>query len=91
MQNMQDIGQTRRVIQRLVARFPGHASEIRRAALGDETFRDMCDDLAIALETLSRFEARPDAATCPEIPEYKNLIIELEDEISAHLARHGAH
>lgn len=86
---MEDIGQTRQVIQRLVSRFPDHASEIRRAALGDHTFRDMCDDLAIALGTLARFEAQSDAETCPEIAEYKVLIQELEAEISAHLARYG--
>lgn len=83
---MEDIAQTRRVIQRLVTRFPEYATEIRRAALGDHTFRDMCDDLAIALETLSRFEVHSDADTRPEIPEYKVLISELEAEITAHLA-----
>jgi hypothetical protein len=78
------------VIQRLVKRLPDHASEIRRAVGGD-TFRDMCDGLAIALETLLRVEARASAETCLEIPEYKVLIVELEDEISAYLARRGAH
>ncbi len=51
----------------------------------------MCDGLAIALETLLRVEARASAETCLEIPEYKVLIVELEDEISAYLARRGAH
>lgn len=83
------MGQTRQVIQRLVARFPDHAPGIRHSALSDPTFRDICDDLAIALETLSYFEARSDAETCPEIPEYKTLILELEAEISAHVATLG--
>jgi hypothetical protein len=87
---MEHIGQTKGVIQRLVARFPDHAANIRHAALGDDTFRDMCDDLAIALETLSRFEARSDAEACPEISEYKILILELEAEITAHLAKYGS-
>ncbi len=81
------MGQTRQVIQRLASRFPDHAAEIRHSALSDPTFRDICDDLAIALETLSRFEAQSDAATRPEIPEYKALILELEAEISDQLAK----
>jgi hypothetical protein len=87
MMPMDGTGQTRQVIQRLVARFPDRAPEIRHSALSDPTFRDICDDLAIALETLSRFEARSDADMCPEIPEYKTLILELETEISSYLAR----
>ena len=87
MTQMEDTGQTRRVIQRLVARFPDKAQEIRRAAVGDHNFRDVCEDLAIALSTLARFEARPDAVNCLEIPEYKALILELEDEISVCLDR----
>jgi hypothetical protein len=83
----EEMGQTRQVIERLVIRFPDHASEIRHSALSDPTFRDICDDLGIALETLSRFEARSDAAKCPEIPEYKALILELEAEISDQLAK----
>ena len=81
------MGQTRQMIQRLVARFPDYAPEIRHSALSDPTFRDICDDLAIALETLSQFEARSDADTCPEIPEYKTLILELEAEVRSHLVR----
>ncbi|MCA3575086.1 MAG: hypothetical protein IOC86_14310 [Aestuariivirga sp.] len=83
MMRIEQTGQTRRVIERLVTRYPDKAQEIRQAALGDHTFRDVCDDLAIALETLARFEARTDASSCPEIPEYKAIILELEAEIGA--------
>jgi hypothetical protein len=88
---MEGKGQTWQVIQRLVARFPERAPEIRHSALSDPTFRDICDDLAIAIETLSSFEARSDAETCPEIPEYKTLIVELEAEVISYLARTGSH
>lgn len=87
MTRIEQTGQTRRAIERLVTRFPDKALEIRRAALGDHNFRDVCDDLAIALETLARFETRADAGSCPEIPEYKALIVELEAEIGAMILR----
>lgn len=83
MTRIEQTGQTRRVIERLVTRYPDKALEIRQAAVGDHTFRDVCEDLATALETLAQFEARIDAGSCPEIPEYKALILELEAEIGA--------
>lgn len=81
------MAQTRQVIERLITRFPDRAPEIRNSALSDPTFRDICDDLAIAVETLSSFEARLDAATCPEISEYKTLVSELEVEAGTYLTR----
>lgn len=90
MSRIEQISQTRRVIERLVTRFPNMALEIRQAALGDHNFRDVCDDLAIALETLAQFEARTDAGSCQEIPEYKALILELEAEIGAMIQQRGS-
>ena len=40
---------------------------------------------ALALESLSAFEARPDSADRPEIPEYRRLISDLEAEVTARL------
>ena len=82
---MEEIGPTKRAIQRLISRYPDRTSAIRNAALRNLTFREICEDLAIALETLAEFEARPDAANCPEIAEYKMLISELEAEVGSYL------
>jgi hypothetical protein len=72
--------------RRLLARFPGREDAIRRAALGDRTFRELCDDLLLAITALERFERRPDAAQRIEIPEYRRIIAELEAELTDYLA-----
>ena len=71
---------------RLLARFPGREDAIRHAALRDRTFRELCDDLLLAMAALERFEHRPDAAQRIEIPEYRGLIAELEAELADYLA-----
>jgi hypothetical protein len=63
------------------ARFPEAAARLRRLALADPGFRDLCEDYGLARETLARFEARPDAAQRPEVPEYRSIVAELECEI----------
>ena len=71
--------------QRVLLRFPGRESRLRREALKDRYLRAVCEDLALALESLSAFEARPDSADRPEIPEYRRLISDLEAEVTARL------
>jgi hypothetical protein len=67
------------------ARFPEAAARLRRLALADPGFRDLCEDYGLARESLARFEARPDAAERPEIREYRSVIAELEGEIDRFL------
>lgn len=74
-------------LQSVMARFPGKSDLIRVLALRDQTFRGLCDDLALAIEELRRFEARPDAQEREEIPEYRAIIRELEAEVAAYLSR----
>ena len=68
----------------VVERFPEKAALVRRLALRDEDFRGLCEEYALAKESLATFEARPDAAVRPEIAEYRTVIAELEREISAY-------
>ena len=73
------------------ARFPEAAARLRRLALADPGFRDLCEDYGLARESLARFEARPDAAQRPEVTEYRSIVAELEGEIDRFLreARQG--
>jgi hypothetical protein len=79
----------RPAFQALLDRFPGRSQAICRAALRDQGFRALCDDLLLAIAALERFEQRPDAALRPEIPDYRILIAEMEAELLAHLAAQG--
>jgi hypothetical protein len=74
-----------------IARYPEAAARLRRLALSDLGFRGLCEDYALAWESLTRFEARPDAAERPEVGDYRSVIAELENEIGRFLkeARSG--
>lgn len=74
-----DIAQTG--LARAVARFPEGAATLHRLSLTDAEFREICEEYALAQQSLARFEARPDAAERPEIGDYRILIAELEIEI----------
>ena len=64
-----DIAQTG--LAQAAARFPEAAARLRRLALADPGFRELCEEYGLARESLARFEARPDAAERPEISEYR--------------------
>jgi hypothetical protein len=74
-----DIAQTG--LAHAVARFPEAESMLRRLAVTDPDFREICEEYALARQSLARFEALPDAAERPEILDYRTMIVELEDEI----------
>ena len=78
-----DIAQTG--LAQAAARFPGAAPKLRRLALADPGFRELCEDYGLARESLARFEARPDASQRPEISDYRIVIAELEIEIDRFL------
>jgi hypothetical protein len=64
-----------------VARFPDAAVILRRLALADREFREICVEYQLALACLAGFEARPDAGERPEVEDYRTVIAELEVEI----------
>jgi len=78
---MTEVHIARTGLARAVARFPEAASTLRRLALNDPAFREICEEYALAQQSLAGFEARPDAAGRPEIGEYRTIISELESEI----------
>jgi hypothetical protein len=77
---------TRLNLAYVLARFPEHALRIRQLVLADQAFRSVCEDYALARETLARFEALPEAEKKPaEVADYVSVIAALEDEIAADL------
>ena len=72
-------------LAQVAARFPTAAARLRRLALADPRFRELCEEYGLARESLARFEARPDAAERPEITDYRSVIAELEGEIDRFL------
>ena len=75
-----------RPIDCVIERFPECAVLVRRLYLGDERFRAICEDYALALTSLRNFEERADADVRPEIDDYRSLIQELEDELQKYLS-----
>lgn len=70
----------------VLSRFPENALLIRQLVLADQAFRSICEDYGLARETLTRFEALPEAAQkSAEVADYVSVIAALEDEISADL------
>ena len=86
---MADADIARTGLARAMAQFPGGAARLRRLALIDPVFREICEEYALAQESLARFEARPDAAERPEIGDYRTVIAELESEIVRYLKEAG--
>ena len=72
-----------------MTRFPQAAAALRRLALADPAFREICEEYALARDSLTRFEARSDAAERPEIGDYRTVIAELEGEIDRMLQETG--
>jgi len=83
-----DIAQTG--LAQAAARFPESAAALHRIALTDAEFREICEEYALAQQSLAGFEARPDAAERPEIGEYRTVIAELESEIDRFLKGAGS-
>ena len=74
-----------RAIDHVTTRFPELAGAARMLYLRDERFRGICQDLALALDSLRSFEQRLDAALRPEVADYRRLVCELEEEVAAYL------
>lgn len=87
---MTDMDDTRSDLAAVLERFPEAAIPIRRMFLADRGFRSICEDYALARETLARFQAMPDAPQRPEIADYLSVIAGLEGEIIAFVRDAGA-
>lgn len=72
-------------IDHVVAHFPDQASVVRRLYLSDEHFRAVCEDYLLCINSLTKFETRPDARSRPEIEDYRQLLQELELEMATYL------
>jgi hypothetical protein len=65
----------------VLGRFPQVTLLIRQRFMADQGFRGLCEDYALARETLARFRTMPNAEQRPEIAEYVAIIADLENEI----------
>ena len=72
----------RQGLKQVLSLFPEQSLAVRELFLRDEGFRGLCEDYALACDTLVRFEVLPDADQRPEIPDYRSVISELEKEIA---------
>lgn len=70
----------------LLERFPGREFEIRRRLRGDSKFQLVGADFCDAFEALKRLEAAGSNAQ-DRIDEYRGLLAELAEEVSACLDR----
>jgi hypothetical protein len=68
-------------------RFPGRAGKIESLAAKDEAFRDMCEELAVAEQALTRLSAAPAGGLPERRMECEGWITRLGAEMDAALAR----
>jgi hypothetical protein len=74
-----------RAVDPVVERFSSQTPLVRRLYLSDARFRGLCEDFALSISSLHRFEARSDAHLRAEIDDYRVLIKELEIELRNYL------
>jgi hypothetical protein len=72
-------------IERVAARFPDDAARLKSLCIAEPSFRELCEEYGLAQASLALFEAMPDAADRPEVPDYRAVIAELETEIGRYL------
>ena len=56
---MAEAGVARAGLARAIARFPEAAATLRRLALISPSFREICEEYALAQQSLALFQARP--------------------------------
>jgi hypothetical protein len=74
----------------LITRFPEHELAIERLVRTNETFRAMCEDYAMGVEALRRWERATDPKRAVRIAELQDVLAELEDEMLEVLERETA-
>ena len=73
----------------VIKRFPEHELAIERLARSSESFRSMCEDYAVGVEALRRWERMTEATDtkcATGIVELRDSLAELETEIGQALA-----
>jgi hypothetical protein len=65
----------------VIERFPQHALTIERLVRTCEPFRSMCEDYAVGIEALRRWEGSTDPRRGERIAELRDALAELEQEI----------
>ncbi|MBD9640524.1 hypothetical protein IB277_29950 [Ensifer sp. ENS07] len=73
-------------LQAALSRFPDKSVQIRQLLLGRESFRGLCDDLAVADEALGRVDMYSTDLREERRREYEELIEALVQEIREFLA-----
>ena len=79
-------------VKRVIERFPTQADLILRLAAQSESFRAICEDYALAVESLQRFEAlaraqvENKAQVERKIADYRGIVLDLAQEIERSLA-----
>ncbi|MBB5575479.1 MULTISPECIES: hypothetical protein [Rhizobium] len=68
-------------LQIVEVRFPDEVARVQQLFSADETFRSMCEDLAAAVETLTRVDYLPDNVREVRRQEYAGLVEALTGEI----------
>jgi hypothetical protein len=81
----------------VINRFPEHELAIERMVRTSESFRSMCDDYAVGVAALRRWERASDPKRLVRIAELRESLAELEEEMlealeqeaTAHSGRRG--
>lgn len=73
-------------MDQLLGRFLGDAALISHLLVESDAFRHMCEDFILAKGTLKRLESVQQEAQAARITEYREIIAELEREITEALA-----
>jgi hypothetical protein len=71
----------------VIRRFPEHELAIERLVRKNEGFRSMCEDYAVGLEALRRWERASDSKRVVRIAELRESLAELEEEVLEALER----
>jgi hypothetical protein len=62
--------------------FPGEATLVTRLLVESDAFRNLCEDLVLARDTLMRLESFQGQQEPLRIAEYRQVIAELESEVA---------
>ena len=71
----------------VIERFPEHELAIERLVRTSESFRSMCEDYAVGVEALQRWECAIDPKDSAMIAELRESLADLEEEMLEELKR----
>jgi hypothetical protein len=74
----------------IIKRFPEHELAIERLVRKNEDFRSMCEDYAVGVEALRRWERATDPKRSARIAELRESLAELEEEMLEELKQEAA-